>query len=121
MGATTDATVGNQTPVAVASYTPNPAIITKGKTVNVTLNGAGSSDPDGTITGYTWKDARGTTLGTSSQLEVKLNEESHLYTLTVTDNEGAIDSTGLTVPVTKSSSDSGGGGKPCNPKKKACN
>lgn len=121
LGATTDAPVGNQIPLAVASYTPKPAIITKGKTASVTLNGASSSDPDGTITGYTWEDARGTILGTSSQLQVKLKEGSHLYTLTVTDNEGATDSTGLTVPVTKSSSDSGGGGKPCNPKKKACN
>lgn len=121
-GATTDAPVGNQTPVAVASYTPKPAIITKGKTASVTLDGAGSSDPDGTITGYTWKDASGATLATSPQLQVKLNEGSHLYTLTVTDNEGATDSTGLTVSVTKSSSDGGGGGgKPCNPRKQVCN
>ena len=115
-----DTTAGNAVPVAVASYSPAPALITKGQTVTVTLDGSGSSDSDGSITGYSWKDSRGSSLSTDATVEVKLREGTYLYTLTVTDNNGAVANTGLTVLVTKGSSDSDTSDKPCNPRKKTC-
>ena len=48
---------------------------------------------------------------------MKLKEGSHQYTLTVTDDNGATNSTNLSVSVTKGD---GGGGKKCNPRKQDC-
>ena len=112
MGDTTDAPPANQAPVAVASYSPEPAVINKGKTVNVTLNGSGSSDPDGTIVAWSWEKVNGTIVSESAAFTVKLKEGDHAYTLTVTDDKGTTDSTNLSVSVTKS----GGGGKGKPPK-----
>ena len=39
----------NIAPSATASYSPAPAVISKGKTANLTLDGSASSDQDGTI------------------------------------------------------------------------
>ena len=96
--ATTDS-LENIQPTAVASYSPNPAQITKGKTVTVTLNGAGSNDPDGSITAWSWKDQSGSVVSTSSTFSDRLREGDHNFTLTVTDNQGASDATGITVTV----------------------
>jgi chitodextrinase len=100
--ATTDAVqppTTNISPTAVASYSPNPAQITRGKTELVTLNGAGSYDPDGSITARSWKDQSGSVVSTGSTFSVKLREGNHSYTLTVTDNQGASDATVITVTV----------------------
>ena len=118
-GDTTDAAPVNSAPVASAFYSPKPAIITKGKTVSVTLNGSSSSDSDGTIASWSWKDSSGSLVGNSSAVTVKLAQGTHVFNLTVTDNNGATDSTSLSISVTKPS-DGGGGGKPCNPKKRTC-
>jgi len=63
VGDTTDAPpppppppVENVAPVAVASTSPDPALITRGKTAEVTMDGSGSSDQDGTIVSWVWKD-----------------------------------------------------------------
>lgn len=82
--ATTTATIGNQPPVAKAG---GPYVGVVGTAV--AFSGAGSSDPDGTITSYAWTFGDGTT-GTGATF-------SHTYTaagtftvsLTVTDNRGA--------------------------------
>ena len=107
----------NIAPDAVSSYSPAPAVITKGKTASLTLDGSGSSDQDGTIVTYTWQDSSGTIVSENMTVAVKLKEGSHQYTLTVTDDNGATNSTNLSVSVTKGD---GGGGKQCNPKKKDC-
>jgi len=130
MGDTTDAPppepVDNMVPTAVASYAPAPAIITKGKTASVTLDGSASSDLDGGIVSWSWKSADGTTVGSSAAVTVKLRAGTHEFTLSITDNDGATDTTSLSVSVTKGGGgggddgDGGGGGKPCNPKKKGC-
>jgi PKD repeat protein len=78
------AAVVNQDPVAVISATP----ATGTAPLNVTLNGSQSSDPDGTITSYSWDFGDGTT-GTGVSV-------SHSYTaagtfvakLTVSDDKG---------------------------------
>ena len=76
--------------------------------MNVTLDGSGSSDTDGTIAAWSWKDANGATVGENAAVTLNLKEGTFEYTLTVTDNNGATGSTDLSVSVTKSS----GKGKP---------
>ncbi len=122
-GDMTDAPPANFAPLAAAIYSPGPAVINKGKTINVTLDGSASTDQDGTIVSWSWKDANGALVGSNAAVTVKLGLGDYGYTLTVTDNNGATDSTSLTVSVTSSSGGGGGGGgggKPCNPKKQAC-
>jgi len=89
----------NASPVAVASYSPEPAQISKGKTVLVTLDGSNSSDPDGSITAWSWKDNSGSVVSTNSVFSKKLQAGEHTYTLTVADNQGASDATQITVTV----------------------
>jgi hypothetical protein len=98
----------NVLPDAVARANPDPAVINRGKTARVTLDGSDSSDPDGTINSWTWRDSSGATIGTGSTLGVSLREGTHSFTLTVTDNAGGNASTAIFVAVTKNSS---GGGK----------
>lgn len=117
VGATTETPppqVENIPPEAIASYSPAPAVITKGKTASLTLDGSGSTDADGDVVEWSWTDAQGNLIGTGKQVGLKLKEGSYSYTLTVSDNEGAKDTTSLTVAVTKSA-EGGGKGKP--PKK----
>jgi len=56
---------------------------------SVTLDGSGSSDPDGSITSYVWKEG-GTQIATGETPSVNLDTGIHTITLTVTDNDGAI-------------------------------
>ncbi len=56
-------------------------------TESVALNGAGSSDPDGTITSYDWSED-GSPLATGATPTVTLTVGTHTITLTVTDNDG---------------------------------
>lgn len=128
MGDTTDAPdaqpplpVENTTPVAVASYAPGSAIITKGKTASVILDGSASFDPDGSIQSWSWESADGKTIVSGEVVTVNLQEGTHEFTLSVTDNNGATGTANLIVSVTKSGDGGGGGGgKPCNPRKQAC-
>jgi hypothetical protein len=106
-GDTTDSPPANQPPVATASYAPEPAVISRGKTLEVTLDGSASSDPDGTISAWSWKDADGAIVSESVSVTVKLREGDHDYTLEVTDDNGATSSTSLSITVTKQ-----GKGKP---------
>jgi len=123
MGATTEAEVApppppppppdpetNEAPVAVAAYNPDPAVISKGKSAEVTLDGTGSYDLDGTIASWVWKDSNGATVGSGSNVALRLKEGSFNYILTVTDDKGATDSSAITVSVTKGGGDDGGGG-----------
>ncbi|MBK6422697.1 MAG: PKD domain-containing protein [Gemmatimonadetes bacterium] len=65
-----------------------------------TFNGTGSTDPDGTITGYSWKLANGTTVATAASFSRTFPSARTLaLTLTVTDNGGATHSTTQTVTV----------------------
>jgi len=57
---------------------------------SVTLDGSGSSDTDGSISGYVW-DEGGTTVGTGSAPQVVFNVGVHTVTLTVTDDDQATD------------------------------
>lgn len=112
----------NTPPSAVASYNPAPAVITKGKSVSVYFDGSNSSDTDGLIFSWEWKDSNGKTTSTNMAFDTKLQVGTHNFTLTVTDDDGASNSTSLSVSVTKGGDDDdgGGGGKKCNPRKEDC-
>ncbi len=84
----------NQTPIANAGadltgYPGNP----------ITLDGSASSDPDGTIASYAWKEGA-TTLSTSeSFVKSDFTSGEHTVTLTVTDDDGATASDSITVMI----------------------
>ncbi len=59
--------------------------------VTVSLDGTGSSDSDGTIASYVWKDASGATIATGSTASVNLGLGINDITLQVTDNDNDLD------------------------------
>ena len=68
----------------------------------VNLNGSTSTDPDGTITSYAWKEGA-TQIATGATPSVTLAVGTHTITLTVTDNGGATASDDVVVTVTPAS------------------
>ncbi len=93
----------NLPPTAAFTYSP----ASPGVAEWVRFDGAGSSDPDGTITGYTWSFGDGTSpVGGSVVYHPFAAPGTYLATLTVQDNDAATDSTSRTIIV------SGGGGTP---------
>ena len=65
---------------------------------SVTLDGSGSGDTDGTIT-YEWKDESDTVIGTTDVITPSVPLGTYVYTLTVTDDDGATDSDNVTITV----------------------
>jgi lysophospholipase L1-like esterase len=81
-------------PIANAGADQN---LTEGDTV--TLDGSGSTDPDGTITAYEWKEG-GIVLSTAVSFEKSdFSVGSHTIILTVTDNNGSTGTDSMTVTV----------------------
>jgi len=74
-------TAGNQPPVAAFTVTATG--------LSVAVNGSGSSDPDGTITAYTWAFGDGATGSGITTQHTFASAGSYKVTLTVTDNLGA--------------------------------
>lgn len=67
---------------------------------DVTLVGDASSDPDGTIVSYEWKDSSDAVVGNQATTVVSgLVEGVHLFTLTVTDDDGDTDTDTVSVDV----------------------
>lgn len=98
--------VSNEAPVAVASYLPKPAVITKGNSVTVTLDGSESYDPDGHIRSWTWRDGSGNEI-TSQTMQARLRTGEHVFSLTVTDDAGASATVDISVSVSKGGADDG--------------
>ena len=89
----------NKPPVAKAGADRTVVANRKGK-ATFTLDGRGSSDPDGTITSYVWK--RGTNVvGTTPTVTLKRGVGSYTFTLTVTDNGGLSASDSVVITVVK--------------------
>lgn len=78
----------NRLPVANAGPDQVVTDVDKNGSQAVTLNGSGSTDPDGTIASYSWKEGS-TVLGTTVSPAVTLTKGRHFISVTVTDNRGA--------------------------------
>ena len=79
----------NVAPVAIAG-TDQTVIDSKSDgSVSITLDGSGSSDPDGTIVGYEWRNQPNILLGSGAVLNLDLSIGTHTIVLTVIDNDGA--------------------------------
>lgn len=93
--------VPNQAPVANAGTNQTITLPTN----SVSLNGASSFDPDGTITNYAWTQISGpgssviATGNTSTATASQLNVGQYVYQLTVTDNNGATNTDQVTITV----------------------
>ncbi|MBN2007766.1 endo-1,4-beta-xylanase [candidate division KSB1 bacterium] len=88
----------NQPPVANAGSDQTVTDSDNSGSESVTLNGSGSSDSDGTITSYVWTEG-GNQIATGVTPSVSLAVGTHNITLTVTDNDGATDTDGVTITV----------------------
>ena len=92
---------GNTAPVANAGSNINITLPTN----NTTLNGSGSSDPDGTIATYAWSKTSGpasytiASAGAATTALSNLVQGVYVFTLQVTDNAGATNTSTVTVTV----------------------
>jgi chitodextrinase len=91
----------NELPQAVATYSPDPGLIQKGNNVEITLDGSGSSDTDGSITTWAWTDGTGAVIATSAKTTLRLKAGTYQYTLSVKDDRGGVGATSLEVQVIK--------------------
>ena len=90
---------GNQSPIANAGADKTINDSDGNGTQAVVLDGLGSSDSDGTISSFVWKEGS-TQIATGNNPTVTLAVGSHTITLTVTDNNGATSSDTVVVTVT---------------------
>lgn len=93
-------TGGNQLPVANAG---EDQMVDPG--VEVTLDGTGSTDPDGTIAGFLWEQISGETVSLSDYEEAVVTftapevNTTMIFRLTVFDDQGAIDTDEVSVSI----------------------
>ncbi|MCD4719117.1 MAG: putative Ig domain-containing protein, partial [Desulfobacula sp.] len=85
-----DAMPENIPPVAEAGPEQIQTLIYGQTEIIIALNGSGSSDPDGTVAGYTWTSEPGVPDPENiAEPSVTLTAGTYLFTLIVTDNAGA--------------------------------
>ncbi len=91
----------NQPPVANAGSTQTITL----PTTTISLDGSASSDPDGTISAYSWVKTSGpaggtiTSAGSAKTTVTGLTQGTYVFTLTVTDNSGATATATVTIVV----------------------
>ena len=88
-------TVAKQAPQAAAAGTPTSGTVP----LNVAFSSAGSSDPDGSIVGYSWNFGNGTTSTAASPSCVYNTEGTFYAVLTVTDNDGLTNTATVVITV----------------------
>jgi PKD repeat protein len=93
-----DPTPANQGPVADAGADQTVVDADDNGSEEVTLDGSGSTDSDGTIASYVWSES-GTQLATGVNPTVSLPVGSYTITLTVTDDDGATGNDNILVTV----------------------
>jgi len=84
----------NQSPVAAAGNDRTSEL-----PLLVTLDGSGSSDPNGDPLTYEWRDTAGTVVGTTATVSLALPVGVHAFTLTVDDERGGGDQDDVAVTV----------------------
>ena len=90
--------LGNQPPTANAGGNQTVTDTDDGGDEAVTLDGSGSSDPDGTIASWVWTE-NAAEIATGESPLVTFAVGVHTVTLTVTDNEGATDTDNVVITV----------------------
>jgi len=105
-----DSTVVNVTVSAAPVNQPPKANAGKGQSItlpvdSVVLDGSGSTDADGKISEYLWKQTSGPSQadivnpGSVKPVVTKLSAGTYIFQLKITDNEGAVDSSVVNVEV----------------------
>jgi hypothetical protein len=89
---------GNQSPTAAAGPDQTVTDADGNGSQGVTLNGSGSSDPDGTIASWVWREG-GSQIATGSSPSVTFAVGAHTVVLTVTDDGGLTDTDTVIVTV----------------------
>jgi PKD repeat protein len=84
---------GNQAPAAVISAVPTSGIVP----LTVSFNGGSTFDADGSIVSYLWNFGDGTTASGITTDHTYFSPGNYLARLTVTDNQGASNSTTVTI------------------------
>ena len=89
---------GNQAPIANAGA--DRTVVTSGSTVNVTLDGSGSYDPDGSIVQYFWSWSGGSATGVNPTISLAIG--THTISLIVYDGNkySTVDTVVITVTLT---------------------
>ncbi len=87
-------------PVADAGDNQSVSVQEENLPVLISLDGSGSYDPDGSIVEYSWADYTGE-IATAPNTQVMLNPGRHVFTLTITDDDGKTDSDEVVVEVEK--------------------
>jgi serine protease AprX len=88
----------NVAPTAAAGADQTVRAKTKNRIGTFVLDGSGSTDPDGTITSYAWREGT-TVVGTSARITLKRGPGTYVFTLQVTDDDGATGTDSVTVVV----------------------
>jgi len=89
---------GNQAPTADAGSDQEVTDNDDSGSENVTLDGSGSSDSDGTIVSYVWEE-NSSQIATGSGPTVSFSVGVHTVVLTVTDDDDATDNDSVTITV----------------------
>jgi len=93
-------TAGGTPPIADAGPTQNVVDNDTSGSESVTLDGSGSSDPDGTIVRWSWTE-NGSPLGEGESIQVDLALGSHTIDLEIEDNHGLLAGDSVVITVTE--------------------
>ncbi len=87
----------NQAPTANAGVNQS-FTVPQGETQNFTLNGSGS-DSDGNIVSYSWSQQGQGFVGNGQSINLTRDVGTYVFTLTVTDDDGATDTDNVTITI----------------------